>query len=141
MSDRQKELDKFINTVFGFSNDDEYGYSHFDFSYPPHDIYVINNELLVFDFAIAGCDIEKVSISIQNDNLNVKYEKDKTNPTNIQYIKNKIAKRDFNIVAKIPAGYSLNESDILANYKNGILSIRIPQTAKSQETIKININK
>lgn len=134
MSYTKTEFDEFLKDIFGII--------------PPHDIYLVENENglnnnLIFDFAIAGYDIDKVSISIQNNILNVKYERDK-NPvpnSSYHYIKNKITKGDFNLAVKIPSGYSTDENDIVAEYKNGILRIKVPQVAERQEITNIKINR
>ena len=100
-----------------------------DISYPVN--VIKNKDNIQFDVACTGLDKDDVKLSIEDDVLNISYnKKDKKETSEKDYIYRGITQKSFNLGWKISNEYEL--SKIKANMDKGLLKITIPLSEKKK---------
>ncbi len=109
--------------------------------FPFADVYVdhIKNQL-VFEVAIAGYDKEQVEITTEDQTLTIEFNvfADIKPKTNVTYIEQKIAKRNFSRAWTLSP--DIKTDSAVASYDNGILNVVFDITKDEPSKTKININ-
>lgn len=99
----------------------------------PVDIYETASGI-VFEIAAVGADKEDITITSQGDTLRVTYNKEITRSGN--YIKQSIAKRNFDLGWRLSSKFDLTKID--AKLEKGLLHLEIPYISKATpKTIEI----
>lgn len=100
-----------------------------DISYPVN--VIKNKDNIEFEIACVGLDKKDVKISIDDDMLNISYnKKDVYNQEQKEYIHKGITNKSFNLGWKISKQYDL--SKIKANMEKGMLVIKIPTSEETK---------
>jgi molecular chaperone IbpA len=102
------DMDKFLNKM-----------SVKGYSYPPHNIKKVNDNMFVVEVAVAGFNKDELDISVENGNLVIKGTKvgDTSN-----YLYKGIGSRSFTKTLKLANTVKVMETDA-ASLVNGILSV------------------
>jgi len=106
--------------------------------FPFTNVYVNNStNKLIFDIAVAGYDKDQIEISTEDQKLTVEYNvcDDLKDESNITYIEQSIAKRNFSKIWELSA--DIQTSSGLATHKNGILTIVFDLVKPSKNKINI----
>jgi HSP20 family protein len=101
------------------------------------DVYEKDGQMGI-DVEMPGVDPKDVKISVDNGRLSISYEKKREEETkDKKYYR---VERSFNSFSRsflIPEG--TDESKIIADYKNGVLSIKVPKQLKENKAREIPI--
>lgn len=113
-------------------------------SFPPADIYIDAEENLYVDMALAGFDGSKLSVKFdEEDHLLVSYKKDDSTESNdITYLSRGIKREsDFEKRFFVDKRYfDIDPKIITVDFKNGMLSIKIPRKKPNPDKeLKINL--
>ncbi|MBP6891943.1 Hsp20/alpha crystallin family protein, partial [Candidatus Shapirobacteria bacterium] len=93
---------------------------------------------VVAELNIPGFDPQKIDISIDNQVLTVKGETEETEEEKKRdYWRKEIRKGSFERMVRLPA--EVDENNVEAVYKNGVLKIVMPKKTSSSQTKKIPI--
>jgi len=107
------------------------------FKEPAMDIYQTDKDV-VAELNIPGFDPQKIDISIDNQVLTVKGETEETEEEKKRdYWRKEILKGSFERMVRLPA--EVDENNVEAVYKNGVLKIEMPKKTSSSQTKKIPI--
>jgi len=125
-----------------------------NYSYPPMNVFMTEDRLLVFEFALAGFDEKDISLSFQGDYMvfSAKIDSaDKTNDSpaklqseeNVRYFKRRLKMKDIEKQKYFVPLDKYAQEKVKAVYKNGILRVSIPPKDEPDQNdgIKIEIVK
>lgn len=99
-------------------------------TYPLHDIFVEEDDL-VFEFALSGFSKDDLSVELANNILTVQGKKDAKNEVvQRKYLQKKIAERNFKVTYAIPNEYLGQESEV--SFVDGILTIVFPKSPEAR---------
>jgi len=105
--------------IFNFSN-----------SILKYNLYDQENELL-YTFEVPGIPKDKVKITILGDNLTISGEKPAFEaPSNARLIKSERFSGAFSRTFRIPC--EVDHAKVIAEYQNGILSVKLPKSEKAK---------
>jgi HSP20 family protein len=105
--------------------------------YHPVDIYETDAGL-IFEVAATGLTKDDISITLNQDVLQISYKKNSNeDESSKKYIYKSIARRSFDLGWKVSSRYSVQNS--IAKMENGLLTITVP-FAKEQQTKTLTIN-
>jgi HSP20 family protein len=92
---------------------------------PAVDVWETDNEL-VLSFDLPGIPEDKIAVELDDDVLTVSGERERTQEhTNERFYRFERRFGTFSRSVTLPAG--VTESDITANYKDGVLEVRVPK--------------
>jgi len=84
---------------------------------------------------LPGMDEDDIDVTLSNDSLTIKGEKkEETEDKGKDYYRNECRYGSFHRV--IPFSAEVDESKVKANFKKGVLKIRLPKTAEAQKNRK-----
>jgi len=105
---------------------------------PALDVWEADNEV-VYAFDLPGIPEEKISIEVKDDTLTVSAEREKTEETSEdRYYRFERRYGSFSRAVGLPQG--VEESQISASYRNGVLEVRVPKPAE-QKPRRIELTK
>ncbi|TVR55728.1 MAG: Hsp20/alpha crystallin family protein [Spirochaetaceae bacterium] len=114
------------------------------YSYPPSNIYMLEDKTIVFEFALAGFSEEKIDLEFKGDNMQLTAHVGDSfrDRDDVKYLKRRLKLKD--VVAQkffVPED-KFDREKAHAVFKNGILRVTIParDDAKSQPGMKVNIH-
>lgn len=115
------------------------------FSYPPMNIYMIQDRSMIFEFALAGFDENDISLTFQGDYMifSAKINLENQSEEPMRYFKRRLKLKDIDKQKYyVPADKFMQEK-VKAVYKNGILRITVPakEETEAPEGFKIEIIK
>ncbi|MDD3803261.1 MAG: Hsp20/alpha crystallin family protein [bacterium] len=130
----KKEMDTLMDEIVGFSRISLYRKTHFS---PPVDIYEANNRFVIIT-DVAGIDKKQISITVSDDVLIIKGERQRSNAIeeNLCYYHMEIEYGPFERRIRIPRNIDMENMDIV--YDNGLLKIEIPLVTKQVRKIEID---
>ncbi len=107
---------------------------------PAVDMYETNDAVII-ETALAGADPNKVSVEVAEGFITIQGSCDrKTEVEDKNYYRREI--RSGQIFRKIPLPANVDQENAQADFKEGMLKIKIPKLADSNsKTIKINVTK
>jgi len=125
-----------------------------NYSYPPMNVFMTEDRILVFEFALAGFDEKDISLSFQGDYMvfsakiaapaegadsSVKFQ----NEENVHYFKRRLKMKDIEKQKYYVPLDKYAQEKVKAVYKNGILRVLIPPKDEPDQNdgIKIEIVK
>ena len=115
------------------------------FSYPPMNIFLTEDKILNFEFALAGFDEKDISLSFQGDYMvfSAKIETVEGTDENVRYFKRRLKMKDIEKQKYFVPLDKYAQEKVKAVYKNGILRVCIPPKAEPDQSdgIKIEIVK
>ncbi|TML21998.1 MAG: Hsp20/alpha crystallin family protein [Actinobacteria bacterium] len=105
---------------------------------PALDVWETDNDL-VYAFDLPGIPEEKIAIEVKDDTLTVSAEREKTEETSDdRYYRFERRYGSFSRAVGLPQG--VDESQISASYRDGVLEVRVPKPAE-QKPRKIELQK
>ena len=105
---------------------------------PPLDVWETDNDV-VYAFDLPGIPEDKISIEVKDDTLTVSAEREKTEETSDdRFYRFERRYGSFSRAVGLPQG--VDEDQISAAYRNGVLEIRVPKPAE-QKPRKIELRK
>ena len=129
---------------FGFAQDENVDY-YPNYSFPPMNVYMLQDRTMVFEFALAGFDEKNISLSFQGDYMifSAKISPEYQMEENIRYFKRRLKLKDIEKQKYFVPLDKFAQDQVKAVYKNGILKVTIPpkEDAEAPEGIKIEIIK
>jgi HSP20 family protein len=103
---------------------------------PTLDVWETENEL-VYAFDLPGIPEEKISIEVSDDTLTISAERERTvNESSDRYFRFERRYGTFSRAVGLPQG--VDESQISANYKDGVLEVHVPKP-EEQKPRKIQL--
>lgn len=98
-------------------------------------------DALIAEMNISGVDPEKIEVSVENDYLRIAgAREEEVEKTEKQFYTKEICRGSFERTIHIPE--SVNDELVEAEYKDGILKIRMPKREeKKREKVKIVVKK
>ena len=118
----QNEMGRWMSTLAGGTTP---GNGHSSTWLPAVDVWETENEL-VLSFDLPGISEDKISVELDDNVLTVSGERERTQEhTNERFYRFERRFGSFSRSVTLPAGVS--ESDITANYKDGVLEVRVPK--------------
>jgi HSP20 family molecular chaperone IbpA len=116
------------------------------FSYPPMNVYLTGDRSLAFEFALAGFDERKISLSFQGDYMIFSArigneDKETEGPETFRYLKRRLKLKDIEPQKYYVPLDKYDQEGVTAVFKNGVLRVRVPPRAEPEhsEEIKIEI--
>lgn len=112
------------------------------YNYPPMNVSIRTDKSLVFEFALAGFDLENIHLRFQGDFLLFSADWTRSEPTDVvTWLKKRMKSKSIIEQKYFVPAKRFDQSKTTAEFKNGLLTITIPslqQDAPSEEII-INI--
>lgn len=106
------------------------------FGRDPYDIWVDEDGSTVIDYSLVGFDEKNIKVVVSGDRLKIDAETEDKKSEEGSFVHKKISRR--NVHKTFSLRNSVDKSAIQASYKNGLLSIRLPQ--KKDEELEVPIN-
>ncbi|MCL1927334.1 MAG: Hsp20/alpha crystallin family protein [Treponema sp.] len=135
-------FDELFNAANQFYNEFEITDCYPGFSYPPMNIFLTEDKILNFEFALAGFDEKNISLSFSGDYMifSARMEDAESgNPANVHYLKRRLKLKDIeNQKYYVPMDKYVHEK-VQAVYKNGILKVTIPPKPEKTQNQGISI--
>jgi HSP20 family protein len=104
---------------------------------PALDVWETDNDV-VYAFDLPGIPEDKISIEVKDDTLTVSAERERTEETSDErYYRFERRHGSFSRAVGLPQG--VDEGEISASYRNGVLEIRVPKPAE-QKPRKIELS-
>jgi len=102
-------------------------------NYPPHNIIRIDDTNYLIEIAVAGFEKSEINIEVQQDQLTITGEKDKTDVPEMEYLYRGLSSRNF------VRQFSLAEHIVVnsATFNNGILSIQLERIVPEEKKPRI----
>jgi molecular chaperone IbpA len=108
-------------------------------NFPRTSIFIGNDAMLTFQFALAGYTKDDIQISFSEDKLSIIGRKENKPLEARKVIQNQIAYRDFEVVYRLPSEYVFPTSTPVASFKDGILEVKLEaRTTSATKIITIN---
>jgi HSP20 family protein len=118
----QNEMGRWMSTLAGGTTP---GNGQSSTWLPAVDVWETENEL-VLSFDLPGIPEDKIAVELDDNVLTVSGERERTHEhTNERFYRFERRFGSFSRSVTLPAG--VNESDITANYKDGVLEVRVPK--------------
>ena len=116
-----------------------------NFSYPPMNIYLTPERVLVFEFAVAGFDEKDISLSFQGDYMifSARIGLEAAPEDGVRFIKRRLKLKDIEKQKYYVPADKFAQEKVKAVFKNGILKVSVPpnEEMETAEGIKIEIVK
>ena len=113
------------------------------YSYPPANIYMTQDKVLVFVFALAGFSESDVSLQFKGSNmvLSGTLPEDSQDPEGARYFKRRLKRKSFKDQLYFVPADKFDREAVKAVYKNGLLTVTIPpkETVENDPGVTINI--
>ena len=111
--------------IFNWDEKVDYYPTH---SYPPANIYLTAEKNLVFEFALAGFDAEKLGLEFQGDNLVLSATATGENAADadVRYFKRRLKFKDISGQKYFVPADKFDHEGVKATFKNGVLRVTIP---------------
>jgi HSP20 family protein len=97
--------------------------------YPPLDL-VDQDDIVVVKAALPGVDRDEVTLSVLGDTLTIAGEKKLPATEDVTYIRHERPHGTFRRLVDMP--YSVDQSNITATYKDGVLTITLPKAEEAK---------
>jgi HSP20 family protein len=97
--------------------------------YPPLDL-VDQDDKVVVKAALPGVDRNEVTLSVLGDTLTIAGEKKLPATEDVTYIRHERPHGTFRRLVDMP--YSIDQSNITATYKDGVLTITLPKAEEAK---------
>ncbi len=114
------------------------------YAYPPTNVYITEDKMLIFEFALAGFTQEDVSLEFSGDYMvfSATAPKAYTPPENAQFIKQRLKLKPVEDQKYYVPENKFDHKQVQANLKDGILRITVPPKDEptTAESVRININ-
>lgn len=105
-------------------------------SYPPSNVYLVDNKKLIFEIALAGFSKEDLEVSIEDGLLKVIGNSSEQEESElVRFFERKLAKRQFTRSWNLGTQVDINSSE--ADFKDGILKVSFNLKNKDQKLIDI----
>jgi molecular chaperone IbpA len=125
----------FLGDLDGFiSSANQMRESHCKNSYPPHNVFRINEDTLVLQMALAGIDPEDLSLVSTGSKFTISYEP-KNEEVEIETQYKSISTRRFSKTFKLEEPWDIKK----ATLNNGLLEVVVCQVKEPVKTIQIKI--
>ncbi|MCL2805599.1 MAG: Hsp20/alpha crystallin family protein [Treponema sp.] len=144
-----RNLDRTIFNQEPFSFDKYFCDENTDFypnySYPPMNVFMLEDRSLVFEFALAGFDEKDISLSFQGDYMVFSAKMDDDTPAflqkdeNVRYFKRRLKMKDIEKQKYFVPLDKYAQEKVKAVYKNGILRVSIPPKDEPDQNDGIRI--
>jgi HSP20 family protein len=129
----QGDMNRWLNSVFGEGQTRDVRNW-----VPALDVWETDNDV-VYAFDLPGIPEDRISIEVKDDTLTVSAERVKTEETtDDRYFRFERRYGSFSRAVGLPQG--VDEDQISASYRNGVLEIRVPKPAE-QKPHKIELTK
>jgi HSP20 family molecular chaperone IbpA len=120
-----------------------------NYSYPPMNVLMTEDRVLIFEFALAGFDEKDISLSFQGDymvfsaRINTAEPEQGAVENNVRYFKRRLKMKDIEKQKYFVPLDKYAQEKVKAVYKNGILRVSIPPKDEPDQNdgIKIEIVK
>lgn len=103
----------------------------------PYDIYKDKDGNIVVEFALVGLDQEDISVSVSGQTLKVEASAKKESDQDAEFYHKKIARRSLK--KHFTLHQSVDKEAIEAEYKNGLLKVKIPLEKEAKRDIMIKV--
>ena len=128
----QGDMNRWLNSFFDGQTREARSWA------PALDVWETDNDI-VYAFDLPGISEEKISIEVKDDTLTVSAEREKTEETSDdRYYRFERRYGSFSRSVGLPQG--VDEGQISASYRNGVLEVRVPKPAE-QKPRKIELSK
>lgn len=115
------------------------------YSYPPLNVYMLEDKTLVFEFALAGFDEKGIDLEFRGDYLvfSAKVDEEVLHQENAKYFKRRLKFKDVSDQRYYVPEDKFDRDKVKATFKNGVLKVLIPprEDATKSNGIKIEIVK
>jgi HSP20 family molecular chaperone IbpA len=136
----------FTQGPFSFDENTDY---YPNYSYPPMNVLMTEDRMLIFEFALAGFDEKDISLSFQGDYMVFSAKINTTEPergaveNSVRYFKRRLKMKDIEKQKYFVPLDKYAQEKVKAVYKNGILRVSIPPKDEPDQNdgIKIEIVK
>jgi len=115
-----------------------------NYSYPPLNVYMLEDKSLIFEFALAGFEEKNMSLSFQGDYMVFSAKIDVEEPSEgVRYFKRRLKLKDIDKQKYYVPADKFDQEKVKAVFHNGILKVTIPpkEVVDTPEGIKIEIVK
>jgi HSP20 family molecular chaperone IbpA len=113
------------------------------YSYPPANIYITEDKVMTFEFALSGFDEKSINLEFKGDYmiLNAKIPDYNKEPENVKFFKHRLKFKDITDNRYYVPESKFDRENVKAVFKNGLLRVTISpkDDYKSQGGIKVNI--
>lgn len=103
----------------------------------PYDIYKDKDGNIIIEFALVGLNQEDIAVSVSGQTLKVEASAKKDEEENAEFYHKKIARRSLK--KNFTLHQSVDKEAIEAEYKNGLLKVKIPLEKEAQRDIIIQV--
>ena len=134
-----------FDSIFDWMNSAvEKGLDDYSSTFPPTDIFLDEDDSLVFGFAVAGFEPEDIEVTFSGDCLqissHISEEKEEKRKRIKKILKHRIARRNFDSKYSLAPG-KFDAEKATATHKNGVLTVTIPRSENSKpRKVKISVN-
>ncbi len=122
-----------------FFNDDDWFFPVFQIKEmtPEVDVYE-TDKMVVAEISAPGMNADDLSVSVENNLLTVKGEKKEEKEDKKKgYYRKEMKRGSFERIVQLPA--EIDEDNVSAEYKDGILKVEIPKTERKKQKKQIEI--
>lgn len=120
----QAEINRWLNGVFDGQLRDSRSWA------PALDVYETENDV-VYAFDLPGVPEDKISIEVKDDTLTISAERERTEEvSDDRYYRFERCYGSFSRGIGLPQG--VDESQISASYRDGVLEVRVPKPAEQK---------
>ncbi len=115
------------------------------YSFPPMNIFLTSEQVMVFEFALAGFDEKEIALTFQGDYMvfSAKMGLEDLPEDDVRYFKRRLKLKDVEKQKYYVPADKFAQDRVKAIFRNGILKVTVPPKEESQapEGIKIEILK
>jgi molecular chaperone IbpB/HSP20 family protein len=113
------------------------------YSFPPSNVYMTGDKVLVFEFAIAGFPEDAITLEFKGDYMVFSGElpEEAQDPGDARYFKRRLKRKSFSNQRYYVPADKFDREKVTAIYKNGMLTVTIPplESVKEDPGVKITI--
>ncbi len=114
------------------------------YAYPPANIYITEEKMLVFEFAMAGFTQKNIDLEFKGEYmlLSATPPEENTPPQDAQFFKHRLKLKAIEEQKYYVPSDKFDHSMAIATMFDGVLRIKVPPKVnpEAQDTIKVNIN-
>jgi len=113
------------------------------YSFPPSNVFMTEDKVLVFEFAIAGFPEDSITLEFKGDYMVFSGElpEDAQDPSDARYFKRRLKRKSFSDQRYYVPADKFDRDKVTAVYRNGMLTVTIPprEGVEEEPAVKVNI--